>query len=126
MAIASELVFEQFGDPVHKAFALGPICSLSAHTAPVQRLKKLKQLGPTHYGRYCSALHTRFEHSLGVAHLARGCVQHLAAAGSEGVSELDIELTSLAGNKGVWVEVDRAAAGRDGWGSEACLCHGKR
>ena len=66
----------------------------------MQRLKKLKQLGPTHLGRFCNALHTRFVHSLGVAHLTRACVEHLAAAGAEDVSELDIELMSLGGTQG--------------------------
>jgi len=84
-------------DPVHGPIVLGPLCSLATSTAPVFRLRKLTQLGPTCFGPYPAVEHTRFPHCLGVAHLARQCVQHLAEAGADDVSPLDIELTSLAG-----------------------------
>jgi HD superfamily phosphohydrolase len=85
-------------DPVHGRFHLGPICSLAEGTAALQRLRNLKQLGPTCYGPYPAAVHTRHEHSLGVAHLARLCLVHLAAAGAEDdVRQADVELTALAG-----------------------------
>lgn len=84
-------------DPVHGRFYLGPICSLAEGTAAVQRLRNLKQLGPTCYGPYPAAVHTRHEHSLGVAHLAQRCLEGLAAAGAEDVRQLDVELTALAG-----------------------------
>lgn len=87
----------EVNDAVHGTFYLGPICSLAEDTAPVQRLRKLKQLGPTCYGPFPGAVHSRHEHSLGVSHLAGRCLQHLACAGAEDVREVDVELTGLAG-----------------------------
>ncbi|MBQ7528638.1 HD domain-containing protein [bacterium] len=51
-------------------------------TAPVQRLRKIKQLG-TAYFVYLGALHTRFEHSLGTYHLAHKLIQILQEFGAK-------------------------------------------
>ncbi len=46
------------------------------NTNVVQRLRRIKQLGNTHLV-YPSACHTRFEHSLGVIHIATRMAQRL-------------------------------------------------
>lgn len=56
-------------DPIHGAYRLDPACTLIFDTPQFQRLRRLKQLGMTYYV-FPGASHNRFEHSLGVAHLA--------------------------------------------------------
>ncbi len=60
-----------------------------------QRLRRIKQLGMVHYV-YPSAVHTRFEHSLGVMHLAGKIVDHLGKKYFE-FSEREKVLIQLAG-----------------------------
>ena len=56
--------------PLHGVITLTPRMCKIIDTPEYQRLHKLKQLGVT-YHVYPSATHTRFEHSLGVSHLAK-------------------------------------------------------
>ncbi|WP_227352872.1 HD domain-containing protein [Haladaptatus salinisoli] len=56
-------------DSVHDYVELPPVVEALLDTAPVQRLRHIKQLSTVQLV-YPSANHTRFEHSLGVAHLA--------------------------------------------------------
>ena len=56
-------------DPVHDHIQLAPVYSAIIDGKPFQRLRCLKQLGCASYV-YPGATHTRFEHSLGVGHLA--------------------------------------------------------
>ena len=84
-------------DRVYEHITLPPIIVAAIDTAPVQRLRELKQLGIVDY-LYPGATHTRFEHSIGVAHLARVWLEQLAARQPElGVTQRDIELVMLAG-----------------------------
>ncbi|KAK2909491.1 hypothetical protein Q8A67_005328 [Cirrhinus molitorella] len=61
-----------FNDPIHGHIELHPLLVKMIDTPQFQRLRFIKQLG-TKYLVYPGATHTRFEHSLGVAHLA-GCL----------------------------------------------------
>ena len=63
-------------DPIHGFIELSEIMITIVDTYEFQRLRELKQLGAVHYV-YPSATHTRFEHSLGVCHLAKQMAKNL-------------------------------------------------
>ncbi len=66
-------------------------------TKAFQRLHNLKQLGTCSWV-WCSANHTRFEHSLGVMHLAKRLLHHLQDKHPElGIDDRRIELVGIAG-----------------------------
>ena len=56
-------------DEIHKSIDIDPVLNVFMQTNVFQRLRQLKQLGTSHF-TYPGANHSRFEHSLGVAHLA--------------------------------------------------------
>ncbi|MES1912129.1 MAG: hypothetical protein MHM6MM_004456 [Cercozoa sp. M6MM] len=66
-----------FQDPVHGQIELPVACTEVIDTPEFQRLRSLKQLGA--WSAFPSATHTRFEHSLGVAHLAWVFLKELKA-----------------------------------------------
>ena len=57
-------------DPIHTSVKLDRLCVRVMDTPQYQRLRSLKQLGTCVYV-FPSATHSRFEHSLGVAHLSQ-------------------------------------------------------
>lgn len=59
-----------------------------------QRLRRIKQLGLTHYV-YPGALHTRFHHALGALHLMTQAVEVLRAKGVD-ITETEAEAVSIA------------------------------
>ncbi|WP_411716342.1 HD domain-containing protein, partial [Natronomonas sp.] len=63
-------------DSVHDWIPLDPVATALLDTPPVQRLRHIKQLSTVRLV-YPSASHTRFEHALGVYHLAREALTHL-------------------------------------------------
>jgi hypothetical protein len=63
-------------DRIYSQIHLEPALVAIVDTPQFQRLRNLKQLGGTVYV-YPSASHTRFEHCIGVAHLAGKAVEHL-------------------------------------------------
>ena len=66
-------------------------------TPEFQRLRSLKQLGGSVFV-YPGASHTRFEHSLGVAHLAHRMVRHIAAQQPDlNITPCDMLCIKLAG-----------------------------
>ena len=92
-------------DPVHGFITVTPLMQKIIDTPEFQRLRDLKQLGAVHYV-YPSATHTRFEHSLGVSHLAATMAANLLTYSNElntpeEVLNLEknriIELCSIAG-----------------------------
>ena len=64
-------------DPIHGHILLEADLLCCVDTPHFQRLRDLKQLG-TSYFVFPGACHNRFEHSIGVAHLAAQLVDHLA------------------------------------------------
>ncbi len=67
-------------DSVHDHIEVEGVAAALLDTEPVQRLRHVKQLGTVHLV-YPSANHTRFEHSLGVHHLADRALNHLGIDG---------------------------------------------
>jgi HD superfamily phosphohydrolase len=67
-------------DSVHDWIPLDPVAATLLDTPAIQRLRHIKQLSTVRLV-YPSASHTRFEHSLGVYHLARKALQFLDVGG---------------------------------------------
>ena len=78
-------------DSVHDHIEVGGVAEALIDTPAVQRLRRVTQLGTVKYV-YPSANHTRFEHSLGVYHLATRALDNL---GVEGVAAERIRAAAL-------------------------------
>ncbi|XP_058005729.1 uncharacterized protein LOC110637614 isoform X2 [Hevea brasiliensis] len=89
---------KQLRDNVHGYIYLDPIFLKFVDTEQFQRLRDLKQLGLT-YMVYPGAVHSRFEHSLGVYWLAGEAVHRIKAhQGLElDINNFDIKTVKLAG-----------------------------
>ncbi len=68
-------------DSVHDHISLDPVASALLDTPAMQRLRHIKQLSTVRLV-YPSASHSRFEHSLGVYHLADRTLSHLGVEGA--------------------------------------------
>ncbi|PSQ48710.1 phosphohydrolase [Halobacteriales archaeon SW_7_65_23] len=69
-------------DSVHDHIEIHGVAEALLDTPPVQRLRRVSQLGTVTLV-YPSANHTRFEHSLGVYHLADRALDHLSSEGQQ-------------------------------------------
>jgi hypothetical protein len=69
-------------DTVHDHIEIDGVAADLLDTPAVQRLRHIKQLGTVQLV-YPSANHTRFEHSLGVYHLASRALDHLGVGGKQ-------------------------------------------
>jgi len=69
-------------DSVHDHIEIHGVAEALLDTPPVQRLRRIRQLGTVTLV-YPSANHTRFEHSLGVYHLADRALDHLTIEGQQ-------------------------------------------
>ena len=88
---------KQIYDPIHGFIEFTSLQVKIIDTSEFQRLRDLKQLGATYYV-FPGATHTRFEHSLGVCHLAMVTMKSLAKNQPElKITERDIEITGVAG-----------------------------
>lgn len=84
-------------DPVHGHIDLNPAALLIISTPEFQRLNDLSQMG-TAKRVFPGAHHTRFEHSIGVAHLAGRLIRHLQTSQpSLGITSEEILCVELAG-----------------------------
>jgi HD superfamily phosphohydrolase len=84
-------------DPIHGFIPVKSHLLEIIDTQEFQRLRDLKQLGATHYV-FPSATHTRFEHSIGVSHLARKLMESLQKnQQSLKITERQIQLVEIAG-----------------------------
>ncbi|XP_030279786.1 deoxynucleoside triphosphate triphosphohydrolase SAMHD1 [Sparus aurata] len=86
-----------FNDPIHGHLELHPLLIKIIDTPQFQRLRNLKQLGGTYYV-FPGASHNRFEHCIGVGHLAGRLVQALNDKQPELlISRRDILCVQIAG-----------------------------
>ena len=87
----------QTKDDIHGSISICPVIHLLMDSRFFQRLRGLKQLGATDYV-YVNANHTRFEHSLGVAHLAERMARVLQDKQKQlGITERDVLCVKIAG-----------------------------
>ncbi|KAF7300958.1 HD-domain/PDEase-like protein [Mycena indigotica] len=87
----------QIKDQIHDYIAISPLISSIIDTPEFQRLRNVKQLGTSYYV-WSGASHNRFEHCLGVAHLARSMVEHLQRQQSSlGIDTRDVNCVEIAG-----------------------------
>jgi HD superfamily phosphohydrolase len=83
-------------DPIYGPIPLDPVAQALIDTPEFQRLRRVQQLSLASLV-YPSAMHTRFEHSVGVYHLARSIVQSLERKGElDGVDPDDVRLIPYA------------------------------
>ncbi|KAF3696974.1 Deoxynucleoside triphosphate triphosphohydrolase SAMHD1 [Channa argus] len=86
-----------FNDPIHGHIELHPLLIQIIDTPQFQRLRYIKQLGGTYFV-FPGASHNRFEHSIGVGHLAGRLVQALNKRQPELlISHRDILCVQIAG-----------------------------
>jgi deoxynucleoside triphosphate triphosphohydrolase SAMHD1 len=83
-------------DTIHGFIEITPLMKEFMDTEEFQRLRDLKQLGATTFV-FPSANHTRFEHSIGVSHLAGKMIENLRENGMKSITNRDIEICRLAG-----------------------------
>ncbi|XP_008412919.2 deoxynucleoside triphosphate triphosphohydrolase SAMHD1-like [Poecilia reticulata] len=86
-----------FNDPIHGNIELHPVLVKIIDTPQFQRLRNIKQLGGAYYV-YPGASHNRFEHSIGVAHLAGELLQSLKGNQLNlGIDKRDVLCVQIAG-----------------------------
>ncbi|KAF4074632.1 hypothetical protein AMELA_G00241620 [Ameiurus melas] len=88
-----------FNDSVHGHIKMHPLLVQIIDTPEFQRLKNIKQLGGGYFV-FPGASHNRFEHSIGVAHLAGELVEQLVEqlnVGEEVITDKDKLCVQIAG-----------------------------
>ncbi|KAM4562535.1 deoxynucleoside triphosphate triphosphohydrolase SAMHD1-like [Odontesthes bonariensis] len=86
-----------FNDSIHGHIELHPLLVKIIDTPQFQRLRNIKQLGGCYYV-YPGASHNRFEHSIGVAHLAGELAKSLKSRQPElKIDDRDILCVQIAG-----------------------------
>ncbi|KAF9530924.1 hypothetical protein CPB83DRAFT_787510 [Crepidotus variabilis] len=84
-------------DPIHGLIEVSSLLVQFIDSEQFQRLRGVKQLGTTSHV-WPGGSHTRFEHSLGVAHLARQMVKHLQMSQPElGITDREVNCVEIAG-----------------------------
>ena len=91
--MASKYIF----DIVHRSIPISPFVLSFIDTPEFQRLRRIKQLGCASFV-YPTATHTRFEHSIGVGHLACRLMTWLSESQPElNIQQRCIDLVTCAG-----------------------------
>lgn len=84
-------------DSIHGYIELNPLCLSIIDTPEFQRLRDIKQLGICYFV-FPNANHTRFEHSVGVAHLSREIIKNISMNQPDlGIDSETIENVQIAG-----------------------------
>ncbi|OQV20466.1 Deoxynucleoside triphosphate triphosphohydrolase SAMHD1 [Hypsibius exemplaris] len=93
----TELYGKSFNDPLHGHFDVHPLLVMIIDTPEFQRLRGIKALGCT-FLVYPGATHTRFEHCIGVSHLAGRLIKALKERQPElQISRSEILCVQIAG-----------------------------
>ena len=88
---------DRTNDVIHSSIDICAVTKALMDSRPMQRLRKVQQLATADYV-YMNCTHTRFEHSLGVAHLAeRLCKRIKTRQDNLGCTSKDILCVKLAG-----------------------------
>ena len=87
---------EGIRDPLYGPIALDATARALIETAAFQRLRRIRQLSEA-FTVYPGAMHTRFEHSLGVHHLAKQIVRQLGDRGELAAASIDPDEARLVG-----------------------------
>ena len=82
-------------DPIHGFIKLSEIEKKLIDTKVFQRLRRIRQLAMT-FLVYPGAVHTRFDHSIGVMHIAGRICQRLQELNSAKICDEDIDRVRLA------------------------------
>uniref|UniRef100_A0AAX7T0L8 HD domain-containing protein n=1 Tax=Astatotilapia calliptera TaxID=8154 RepID=A0AAX7T0L8_ASTCA len=98
LSIFCSFLFTQvFNDPIHGHIELHPLLVKIIDTPQFQRLRNIKQLGGGYFV-FPGASHNRFEHSIGVGHLAGELAKTLKLKQPElDISERDVLCVQIAG-----------------------------
>jgi len=114
-------------DNVHDTIEVHPLCRKIMDTPQFARLRNVKQLGCCFYV-YPTATHTRFQHSLGVMHLAGQYYNHLVASTPDlkfdPVDHLCVQVAGLIHDIGhgpfshLWEQFVSEANPKSGWTHE--------
>ncbi|KAF7799951.1 hypothetical protein EIP86_011194 [Pleurotus ostreatoroseus] len=89
--------FRTFKDTIHGWVTFNERVCKIIDTPHFQRLRNVKQLGTSYYV-WPAASHNRFEHCLGVAHLAQEQIKFLQEKQPElGITDEDVDLVTIAG-----------------------------
>ena len=92
-----EKKYKTFSDPIHGYIKMNSLCLQFIDTPQFQRLRDLKQLGTLCY-IFPSAVHTRFEHSIGVGHLSGSIVERYKQNQKElKLTNREVNLVKIAG-----------------------------
>ncbi|XP_030219568.1 deoxynucleoside triphosphate triphosphohydrolase SAMHD1-like [Gadus morhua] len=83
-----EVAYKVFNDPIHGHIELHPLLVKIIDTPQFQRMRNIKQLGGAYYV-FPGASHNRFEHSIGVAHLAGKLAKSLKEKMPEQIDEAE-------------------------------------
>ncbi|MBR9990076.1 MAG: HD domain-containing protein [Gemmatimonadetes bacterium] len=81
-------------DPLWDTIRIDPVARRIIDSATFQRLRYIKQLGHAHLV-YPGAVHTRFDHAVGVYHLAQRALHVLGERGLEAVDDIDRRIIPL-------------------------------
>jgi len=83
-------------DAIHRTIELHPLCAAIMNTPEFQRLRGVKQLGVCSYVFPC-AVHDRFQHSIGVSHLACSWAQQFRAQQPQlSINDADVLCVAIA------------------------------
>ncbi|XP_025116249.1 deoxynucleoside triphosphate triphosphohydrolase SAMHD1-like [Pomacea canaliculata] len=92
----NDFSWKVFNDPIHGHISLHRVCVAIIDTPQFQRLRNIKQLGGGYFV-YPGASHNRFEHSIGVCHLAGELVKTLQKRHPDLITDKDVLCVEIAG-----------------------------